>query len=165
MVTIYMFRRKHGKKIAFLVQKKKKLQELIKMEKKLQKIYLTYYNLLTVQDLWQAHYQILSVNFLKEFIELNVNTDMINRKKLQNVFNLNLNKISRGRNKSKEQNMTLENIKLLYESRDPVIKLFNDYFSIVSEAKYKTTHGKGIPSLLARTASIAKVSDQQISKC
>ena len=26
------------------------------MEKKLRKIYLTYYNLLTVQDLWQAPY-------------------------------------------------------------------------------------------------------------
>ena len=47
------------------------------MEKKLQKIYLTYYNLLIAQDLWQAHYQILSIIFLKEFIELNVNTDMM----------------------------------------------------------------------------------------
>ena len=28
-----------------------------------------------VQDLWQAHYQILSMIFLKELIELNVNTD------------------------------------------------------------------------------------------
>ena len=37
------------------------------MEKKLQKIYLTYYNLLIMQDLWQAHYQILSLIFLKEF--------------------------------------------------------------------------------------------------
>ena len=47
------------------------------MDKKLQKIYLTYYNLLIVQNLWQAHYQILSIIFLKEFIELNVNTDMM----------------------------------------------------------------------------------------
>ena len=43
------------------------------MEKKLQKIYLTYYSLHI--DLWQAHYQILSIIFLKEFIELNANTD------------------------------------------------------------------------------------------
>ena len=47
------------------------------MEKKLQKIYLTYYNLLIAQDLWQVHYQILSIIFLKEFIELNVNMDMM----------------------------------------------------------------------------------------
>ena len=47
------------------------------MEKKLQKIYLTYYNLLIVQSLWQPHYQILSIIFPKEFIKLNVNGDKI----------------------------------------------------------------------------------------
>ena len=46
---------------------------MIKTDKKLPKIYLTYYNLLIAQDYWQAHYQILSIIFLKEFIELNVN--------------------------------------------------------------------------------------------
>ena len=55
---------------------------MIKMEKKLQKTYCTYYNLLIAQGLWQAHYQILSIIFLKEFIELNVNTDMIKNMKL-----------------------------------------------------------------------------------
>ena len=54
-------------------------QELIKMEKKLQNTYLTYYNFLIVKDVWQAHYQILSMIFLKEFIELNVNTGMMIR--------------------------------------------------------------------------------------
>ena len=44
------------------------------MSKKLQKIYFTCYNFLIVQDLWQVHYQILSIIFLKEFIELNVNS-------------------------------------------------------------------------------------------
>ena len=47
------------------------------MEKKFQKIYLTYYNLMIAQDLWQAHYQILSIIFLKKLIELNVNTKMM----------------------------------------------------------------------------------------
>ena len=47
------------------------------MKKKLQKIYLTYYNLLIAQDLWQAHYQILSIIFLKEFVESNDNSDMM----------------------------------------------------------------------------------------
>ena len=42
------------------------------MEKKLQK-YLTDYNLLTEQDLWQVYYQILSILFLYEFIKLTVN--------------------------------------------------------------------------------------------
>ena len=56
-------------------------------EKKLQKLYLTYYNLLIADDLWQAHYQILSIIFLKEFIELNVNTD----KKIKNGKLVELN--------------------------------------------------------------------------
>ena len=55
---------------------KKKLQELVKMEKKSQKLYPTGYNLLTVQDLLQGHYQILLIILLKEFIKLNVNADM-----------------------------------------------------------------------------------------
>ena len=57
------------------------------MEKKLQQIYLTYYSLLIVQDLWQAHYQILSIIFLKEFIELNVNSDT----SIKNVTHVKLN--------------------------------------------------------------------------
>ena len=44
------------------------------MEKKLQKLYLTDYNLLTAQDLWQAYYKILLIILLKEFIKLNVQT-------------------------------------------------------------------------------------------
>ena len=60
------------------------------MEKKLQKIYLTYYNLLMAQNLWLA-YQILSIIFLKEFIELNVNTDMlIKNEKLADLIVLQL---------------------------------------------------------------------------
>ena len=46
--------------------------------------------------------------------------------------------------------MHWKNIRLLYESREGVIKLFNDYSSILSEAKYKTIHGKGILSMSAR---------------
>ena len=50
------------------------------MKKKLQKIYLTDYNILITQSLWQAHYQILSIIFLKEFIKINVNTDKMIKK-------------------------------------------------------------------------------------
>ena len=57
------------------------------MGQKLPKMYLTYYNLLIVQDLWQAHYQILSIIFLKEFIKLNVNSDMMKK----NVKHVELN--------------------------------------------------------------------------
>ena len=37
----------------------------------------------------------------------------------------------------------MENIKLLYESREAVLKLFENYSLIVSEAKYRTKHGEG----------------------
>ena len=54
----------------------------------------------------------------------------------------------------------MENIKLLYKSWENVIKSFNDYSSIVSETKYKTIDGKGIPSI---SACIAKVPDCKVS--
>ena len=61
---------------------------MIKTEKKLQKMYLTYYNLLLVQDLWQIHDQILPIIFLKEFINLNVSSGMT----MKNVKQVELNK-------------------------------------------------------------------------
>ena len=36
---------------------------------------------------------------------------------------------------------------MLYESREPVIKLFNDYSSIISEAKYRRKHGESLKIL------------------
>ena len=68
-------------------------------------------------------------------------------KELQNIFKSNLNKISKARFKSIEQKRALENIKLLYESRQAVIKLFNDYSSIASEAKHKVKYGEGLKIL------------------
>ena len=50
------------------------------MEKNLQKPYSTEYNLLIVQDLWQAYYQILLIILLKEFIKVNVNKDTVIKK-------------------------------------------------------------------------------------
>ena len=64
-----------------------KLQELKKMERKLQKIYLTYYNLLKAPGLWQALYHILSIIFLKEFIKLMVNMEIM----LENIKLAKLN--------------------------------------------------------------------------
>ena len=61
---------------------------------KLQKIYLTYYSLLIAQDLWQAHYQILSIIFLKEFIELNVNSDTMMRNVKHVKLNINIGTFS-----------------------------------------------------------------------
>ena len=40
--------------------------------------------------------------------------------------------------------MSLKNIKLLYESRQVVIKLFTDYSSTVSKAKHEVKYGEGL---------------------
>ena len=50
------------------------------MEEKFQKEYSTDDNLLKAQDLWQAHYQILLIILLKEFIKSNVNMDKIKKR-------------------------------------------------------------------------------------
>ena len=68
---------------------------MIKMEQKLQKPYLITiciriymnYSLLITQDLWQAHYQILLIIFLKKLIKLNVYMDMT----IKNVKRAKLN--------------------------------------------------------------------------
>ena len=58
-------------------------------------------------------------------------------KELQNTFKTDLNEISNKRFNSEEQKSTLENIKSLYESRQAVTKLFNEYSLIASEAKWR----------------------------
>ena len=58
-------------------------------------------------------------------------------KEQQNKFKLDLKERSRGWFKLEEQKSALENIELLYKSWEAVIKLFNDYSSIVSEDKDK----------------------------
>ena len=68
-------------------------------------------------------------------------------KKLQNMFKSNLNEISRKRQELKEQKSALKNINLLYKSQEAVIKLFNDYSSIVSVTKHKSIYGEGLKIL------------------
>ena len=57
------------------------------MDKKGEDVYLTYCNLLIVQDLWQVLYQIMSIIFLKEFIELSLNLETM----VKNVKHVELN--------------------------------------------------------------------------
>ena len=83
-----MFRRKHWKIYNFCSSNKKEVARTDKNGEEItKKIYLRYCNLLIVQDLWQAHYQILSIIFLREFIETNVNTDIM----IKNLGLLELN--------------------------------------------------------------------------
>ena len=68
-------------------------------------------------------------------------------KEMQDIFKTHMNEISKGRFKSEGQKSALENFKPLYKSREAAIELFNDYSSVVSEAKYKTKYGEGLKIL------------------
>ena len=63
----------------------------------------------------------------------------------------------RGGHKSEKPRKTLENVKLFYESREAVIRLFNDYSSIASKAKYKGTIRKGLPGMSAPIVWVTEV--------
>ena len=78
------------------------------------------------------------------------------------MFKSNIKNISRRETKSEGKKSFLQNIKLLYESRETAIKLFNDYFSISSETKCKTIHEKGIQSLLGCGGNVSDHSHHKI---
>ena len=59
---------------------------------------------------------------------------------------INLNEITiwNSRYRLKYQPDTIKNIKNLYNSREKVIKIYNDYAKIISEAMYKKNMEKGL---------------------
>ena len=67
-----MFPRKYWKYRTFTVPIEK---EITRIDKNGEEI--TIYNLLIALDLWEVHYQILWIIFLKEFIKQNVNMNMM----------------------------------------------------------------------------------------
>ena len=74
--------------ITFTVSIEKEVMRIDKNGKKYyKKIYFTHYNIIIAEDLWEAHYQILSIISLKEFIKLNVNSDTM----IKNVKHVELN--------------------------------------------------------------------------
>ena len=74
-------------------------------------------------------------------------TTLEKAEKKQKTFKLDINEMIKGGEQSEEQNSAMKNIKTLYESREKVIKFFNDYYKIVSEAKHKTKYGEGLKIL------------------
>ena len=64
------------------------------------------------------------------------NTTLERTKEEQKKNKSEFSKIVNGGKKSENQRSAINNVKTLYESREKPIKLFDDYSSIVSEAKY-----------------------------
>ena len=71
-------------------------------------------------------------------------------KRDQIVFKSNLIEIKRSDFKSEEQKNAKQNTEMLYNARDKVVKLFDDYSTIALEAKYKTIHGERIKKLIPK---------------
>ena len=62
-------------------------------------------------------------------------------------FKSYLGEIKTGSKKSKEQRNTIYNTEVLYKARKEAIKFFDDYSSMMSEAKDKATKGTGFNML------------------
>ena len=76
---------------------------------------------------------------------------MADVKKNQQKFKYYLGEIKKGPKKSKEQKNTIYNIEMLYKARNEVIKLYDDYSLMMSEAmtkaKQNVTKGTGLKIL------------------
>ena len=64
----------------------------------------------------------------------------------QEKFKSYLGEIKKGNNKhkSKEQKSTLYNVEMLYKTRNKAVNSYDDYSSMMSEAKYRATKGTGL---------------------
>ena len=72
---------------------------------------------------------------------------LVKAEEKQKEFKSDLNQILKGGNKSEKQKSTLKKIKELSESREKVIKLFNDYSKIASKARYRSVYGERLKIL------------------
>ena len=94
------------------------------------------------------------------------------RRKIQEEFRLKLNEILKENpnHKSKDQISAIKNIKKLYNGRQKVIKFYNDYTRMVSEAKSKSIHGEWLKILTPKqmlqrlSIALAQVKAGNISK-
>ena len=87
----------------------------------------------------------------------------------QAEFKLNLSEINKEnkQHRSKEQKNTLYNMEMLYKARNSVIKFFDDYLSMISEATLKAAKGTGLklltPKKMLQRLPIADNNSQSLS--
>ena len=65
----------------------------------------------------------------------------------QKEFKSETNEVVKGSKKIRRSKNEIKSIKTLCESRGKVIKLFDGYYRMLSEAKYKTKYGEGLKTL------------------
>ena len=78
--------------------------------------------------------------------------DLADIKNNQEKFKSYLGEIKKGNKKhrSKVQKYTLYNVEILYKARNEVIKFYDDYSSMMPEAKYRATKGKGLKIVIPK---------------
>ena len=74
----------------FTIPIKKKVTKIDKNGEEITKNISYYYNLFIAQELWHANYQILLIIFLKEFIELDVNSNTMIKSMKHVELNINV---------------------------------------------------------------------------
>ena len=83
------------------------------------------------------------------------------QRKSKKKFRSNLIDSERGKweHKSEEQKSIINNLKTFHKTKKKVIKLFDDYTTILSKVKYEAKHGKGLkiltPKQMLQRLSIA----------
>ena len=60
---------------------------------------------------------------------------------------------------------TIENMKNLYKSREKIIKLYNDYAKITSEAQYKAKYREGLKILTSKQMLQLAIALAQVKAC
>ena len=125
------------------VPTEKYIKNLIKMVMRVLQMFLTKWNLLIVQDLWQVHYQILLIIMQKEFVKLNVKTAIVflNMKNLIKYKRLSCNK--KNSNKIDEKGWARIHLGFLitilinlFCFQEKVFNLMNTWMNLKSLIKY-----------------------------
>ena len=94
-------------------------------------------------------------------IQLQKKKKKIKKRKIK----LDINEIVEGSKKSeKQKRKAIKNIKTLYESQEKLIKFCNDYFKIVSEAKYKTIYGEELKILSPKQMFQSRIAIAQVKR-
>ena len=113
----------------------------------------TYYKIVAERnnEIITLNYKINGFNRPLGFIRKikNGSIDLEKAKENQKEFRLNLGETPKRKwdYKSEEQKSTMNKIKVFYKAREKIIKLFDDYTTILSKTKNETKHVKGLKIL------------------
>ena len=86
-------------------------------------------------------------NIFKNIHEGNITLEDVEKEQIELKSDLGYIKQGNPKNRSPEQEKTINNIENLYKSREEVVKMFNDYAKNTSKNIYESKQGKGLKIL------------------